>query len=146
MIQEITFEECLKLWHLLWLTRVSPIEPTSAMTLPNHITLERQYSNDVGNPTFLGYHQDGKLVGVNSFHRVSDSMRSRGLFVLDSCRGKGIAHQLLGETIRRAGEHFYVWSYPKKEALSVYLKAGFKLVTDGIYDPIEQKWNYYVKT
>jgi GNAT superfamily N-acetyltransferase len=150
MISDISYEECLTLWNRLWSERKSPIESRSHMVIRSQedIIAENStyaYSNDVGDPTFLGYFLDGRLVGVNSYHCVDTTTRSRGLYVLDSYRGKGIAHQLLGEVIRRAAIDSIVWSFPKDTALSVYLRAGFELNSQACYDALEQKTNYYVK-
>jgi GNAT superfamily N-acetyltransferase len=151
MISDISYEECLTLWNLLWSSRKTPIEPTSHMILRSQEQIDTSnsiyaYSNDIGDPTFLGYFLDGRLVGVNSYHRIDTTIRSRGLYVLDSYRGKGIANQLLGEVIRRAKIDSMVWSFPKDSALSVYLRVGFELNSLACYDPLDQKTNYYVTT
>jgi GNAT superfamily N-acetyltransferase len=149
MIKDISFEECMTLWKDLWKDRVSPIEQTSAMVLitPEELNagITRLYSNDVGLATFMGFYDGDLLVGVNSFHRIGITIRSRGLYVCDSHRGKGIAGQLLGEVIRRAPEGFTVWSYPKDNALPVYLKAGFEYYLGPLKDEVENKVNHYVK-
>lgn len=143
-IQEITYEQCLVLWNQLWATRVSPIEPTSAMKFS--YTSQRLYTDKVGTPTFLGAFVDDMLVGVNSIHDVDETQqRSRGLFVLPEYRGKGIAIKLLKETISRRKPDRCLWSYPKEEALPSYVRAGFRVITDRIFDATENKWNYYVK-
>jgi len=141
MIREITYEECLPLWQLLWAGRVSPIEPTSAMAFPHDVNV-REYTNDIGTPTFLGYFDGAILVGVNSYHKVDNFYRSRGLYVLGSHRKQGIGEALLRATIERNNRP--VWSYPKMEALSVYLKAGFTETGDPVYDAVESKTNQYV--
>ena len=141
MIREITYEECLPLWQLLWAGRVSPIEPTSAMVIPFD-PLKREYTTKIGTPVFLGYFDNDILVGVNSYHKIGNFYRSRGLYVLGSHRKQGIGEALLRETKSRAAGP--VWSYPKMEALSVYLKAGFVEISNPIYDEVEGKTNVYV--
>lgn len=141
MIREITYEECLPLWQLLWAGRVSPIEPTSAMVIPFDAN-EREFSQNIGTPTFLGYFDGDVLVGVNSFHKIENFYRSRGLYVLGSHRKRGIGEALLRETIARTPAP--VWSYPKMEALPVYLKAGFMEISNPVYDEVEDKTNMYV--
>jgi GNAT superfamily N-acetyltransferase len=144
-IQEITYDQCLTLWQLLWETRVSPIEPTSAMKLPTFATT-REYTSIIGEPIFLGAFLDDKLVGVNSIHLVdAHQMRSRGLYVLPEYRSKGIATKLLKASIARRPADKILWSYPKEEALPTYVRAGFRCITDRIYDATEGKWNFYVK-
>lgn len=141
MIREITYQECLPLWQLLWAGRVSPIEPTSAMAIPFD-PQEREYSDDIGTPIFLGYFDGEDLVGVNSYHRVNNFYRSRGLYVKGSHRRQGIAQKLLAETIERCPTG--VWSYPKVEAVSVYLAVGFMEISLPVFDPVENKTNQYV--
>jgi GNAT superfamily N-acetyltransferase len=148
MIKEITYQECLTLWNLLWADRVSPIEPCSAMDLPPNLPwdcVERPHTTNYGQPTFLGAFRDGELVGVNSLHHVNGRIRSRGLYVLGSHRGHGIAKDLLLETITRA-DGLEVWSFPKKEALMVYIRAGFFQVSPMMWDHKENKNNCYVTT
>lgn len=143
MIKEISYLECLTLWDKLWESRVSPTEQTSAMTLmPGEV---RGYSQDIGIPTFLGVFVDGVLVGVNSLHRIDSTVRSRGLFVEEDHRGKGLGILLLRETISRSG-HLPCWSFPRKEALRSYIEAGFVQCSDMFYDHIEHKSNCYVST
>jgi len=143
MISPISYHECLALWNVLWAGRVSPIEPTSAMAWPESDWV-RRYSMDMGEPTFLGAFRDGKLVGVNSLHRIDDRYRSRGLFVQEEYRGTGVGVELLEETILRANGK--IWSYPKEQAVNTYVRAGFKIASPKLFDEVENKWNIYVST
>lgn len=153
MIRDITFDECLPMWQALWNNRVSPIDDRSAMLLPTPdqmdlgmVRLHAMTLDDIGAPTFLGYYDGEQLVGVNSYHEIMGTIRSRGLYVLDSHRGKGIACQLLGEVIRRAPVDAVVWSFPNAAAFKVYIRAGFEQYSQALYDQIEQKTNFYVMT
>lgn len=143
MIQEISYQECLVLWERLWATRNSPITETSAMTLQD--TEMRGYSSDIGQPVFLGAFVDGILVGVNSLHSIDDTVRSRGLFVVPEHRKNGIGEKLLRETVNRA-RGSVCWSFPKKEAIGVYLSSGFRPHSQFFHDPVEMKWNCYVSS
>lgn len=148
MIKDVTYEEVIPLWNKLWEQRVSPIEPVSAMRLPTKEELAidpsiRCYHDDIDSATFLGIYDGKRLVAVNSFHRVGGMSRSRGLYVEPEYRGQGYGYHLLRETWRRCVVK-PLWSYPKYEALHVYVNAGFRVVSDPIYDPIENKTNYYV--
>lgn len=150
MIKIITYEECLELWKILWNTRKTPITPTSYMKFPSWDLREKgefkhEYANgnEVFEPTFLGYFLGGRIVGVNSFHNVENTTRSRGLYVFDEYRHRGIGTELLKETIRQ-GTGSFVWSYPKKEALGTYIQAGFVTASAPIYDTLEDKINFYV--
>lgn len=142
-IKPIQFEECLQLWNVLWANRVSPIEPTSAMMLTDKPT--RKYSMDIGEPTFLGAFVGNELVGVNSMHYIDGTTRSRGLYVKPEYRGNGTGVELLKRTVDLSAD-LPCWSYPKKEALNTYLRAGFKQVSDFFWDETEKKWNCYVSS
>jgi GNAT superfamily N-acetyltransferase len=153
MIKEITFEQCLPMWEVLWKDRVSPFSDRSAMLLPSYDQmvlgmhrLHTTHSENIGEPTFLGYFDGDQLVGVNSYHEIMGTIRSRGLYVLDSHRGKGIASQLLGEVIRRAPVEAVVWSFPNAAAFNVYIRAGFEKYSEALWDNVENKTNFYVMT
>ena len=142
--EEISYETCLTLWKELWAERVSPIEPTSAMILPEDYA-GRAYSNLIGPPTFIGVYDGIKLVGVNSFHDVGENQqRSRGLFVLPEYRGHGIGTALLRQTLAMRKPDKLMFSYPKEQAVTAYIQAGFKVVSERLFDPVENKANYYV--
>ena len=129
---------------MLWAERVSPIEPTSAMILPADLK-GREYSNLIGEPVFLGMYKNGELIAVNSFHEVGENLeRSRGLFVLPEHRGFGYGTLLLQETLSWRNPDKIMFSFPKEEAVTSYIRAGFKVVSEKLYDPIEKKFNYYV--
>jgi hypothetical protein len=38
-----------------------------------------------------------------------------------------------------------IWSYPREEAIRVYLNAGFEICSEKIIDLVDHKSNYYVK-
>lgn len=141
-IKEIQFDECLDMWKKLWASRVSPIEPTSAMIFNESDFSSRAYSSNIKKPVFLGAFVNGVLAGVNSFHEIDSTTRSRGLYVDPTYRGNKIGELLLRETILRSPSS--CWSFPKQEALSTYLRAGFKQASEIMYDSTEEKYNCYV--
>ena len=63
---------------------------------------------------------------------MDDGYRSRGLYVLDKFRGKGIGTHLLKATTEQAKiEHCNMcWSYPRKSSWKSYLNAGFELASE----------------
>jgi GNAT superfamily N-acetyltransferase len=142
-LHEISYDKCLPLWEQLWNARVSPIEPTSAMILPEDRTI-RAYSNEIGPPTFLGVFDGSYLIGVNSYHDVGEQQRSRGLFVLPEYRGQGVGLWLLKETLSRRDPNKLMFSFPKEQALTTYTRAGFKVTSERMFDFHENKANYYV--
>jgi GNAT superfamily N-acetyltransferase len=83
--------------------------------------------------TFFAYMIDNEIAGVNSGHLTMDnSYRSRGLFVFDTYRRKGIGTLLLKATIDQAKLEgaALCWSYPRKSSWKSYLNAGFELASD----------------
>jgi GNAT superfamily N-acetyltransferase len=130
MITTITFEEVLPIWRdHLWPERDSSIDSNSAMCYLGGYDLVNMQAH----PTFFAYVIDGEMAGVNSGHLCKDNhYRSRGLYVFDKFRGKGIGTLLLTATIEQAKKENAVlcWSYPRKSSWKSYLSAGFELASD----------------
>jgi GNAT superfamily N-acetyltransferase len=128
-IEKISFHQILPIWNThLWPDRISEITPTSAMSFMGGYDLQNMTS-----PTFFAYMIDGEIAGVNSGHMCKDNdYRSRGLYVFEKFRGRGIGTILLKETIEQARkeEASLCWSYPKDTSWNTYAKAGFTLVSD----------------
>ena len=84
-------------------------------------------------PTFFACMIDNEIAGVNSGHMCDNlEYRSRGLFVFDRFRGKGIGTRLLRITLEqgRSEEAVLCWSYPRDTSRGIYGNAGFKLVSE----------------
>ena len=130
MIKQISFEQIYEIWkNSLWPNRTSPIEPNSAMIFLGGYTMD----NMTTTPTFLGYFQNDKIIGVNSGHKCSDnSYRSRGLFVFPEFRHTGIATKILKATIEQGKVEgcSFVWSYPRKTSWRAYKQADFILMSE----------------
>jgi GNAT superfamily N-acetyltransferase len=131
MIIEIDFDTIFKVWSdELWKERASPIESNSAMCFLGGYDIENMRTK----PTFLAYSIDGKIAGVNSGHycKNDNSYRSRGLFVFENYRGRGIGTKLLIATVEKGVKENakFVWSYPRLSSWKTYQNAGFNLVTD----------------
>lgn len=129
MIKEISFKEICELWDHLHPGRDH--KRFSTMCLFKH---SEWFKVTEVQSHYFGYYIDNKLVGVNSGHTtVFASFRSRGLYVSPEYRNQSIGLKLLKHTIE-VGRNLYsadiVWSYPRKEALNVYEKAGFKKISD----------------
>jgi GNAT superfamily N-acetyltransferase len=129
----IDYETIFPFWReKLWKERETEITSRSAM-----LGFPGQYdgNNFECQLWCYGCFIDDQLVGVNSVHECTDNtLRSRGLWVEEEYRGKGIGVLLLKEAIYIGREHEFlsVWSFPKKTAWSVYQAAGFKITSDWI--------------
>lgn len=125
MIREISFLDILPIWRdYLWVSRISDIESNSAMNFLGGYDLY----NMTTKPTFLAYVVNNTIVGVNSGHMCTlNQYRSRGLFVFEEYRGRGIGSKLLIATIDHAKseEAELCWSYPRESSWLTYRSAGF---------------------
>lgn len=142
-VQPITFNEILPIWRdYLWPNRTSPIETNSAMNFMG----DHDMFNMSTPPTFFAYMIDGHIAGVNSGHMcINKEYRSRGLYVFEEYRGKGIGTLLLKATINRARIENAVmcWSYPKYSSWKTYERAGFELASE--FEVSENGTNAYCK-
>jgi GNAT superfamily N-acetyltransferase len=130
MIKKLTFEGVLPIWTTyLWPDRQSSIDANSAMCFLGGYDLVNMGTM----PTFFAYIVDGEIAGVNGGHLCNDRQyRSRGLYVFENFRGKGIGTILLKATIAQAMVEgaALCWSYPRKSSWKSYLAAGFELASD----------------
>jgi GNAT superfamily N-acetyltransferase len=130
MIKQIDYAEIHSVWSTyLWPNRLDIKHMSSMQYLSGHnIKIYDMYK-----PYFFAYFIDNNIVGVNSGHKSSDNeFRSRGLYVFEKYRNKGIGKKLLEYAIflGKSEDCNTCWSIPKKIALSTYLSAGFKQTTD----------------
>lgn len=140
-VQTITFEEILPIWReYLWPDRTSEITSTSAMHhLGGYDLVNMSYT-----PTFFAYTIAGSIAGVNSGHMcMHGQYRSRGLYVFDQYRGRGIGTKLLITTVAQARLEgaTMCWSYPKDSSWSTYARAGFVLSSE--FESSENGTNAY---
>jgi GNAT superfamily N-acetyltransferase len=127
MIKLITFEDILDIWSKnLWPDRKSKIESNSAMKFLGGYDMR----NMATTPSFFGFVEDGKILGVNSGHSCSDgSYRFRGVFVFPKHRNKGIGTMLLDSVVAQARKEncTFIWGFPRKSSWILYEKYGFIL-------------------
>lgn len=132
-ISLISFDELYQIWDTkLWPGRTSKIEDRSAM-----VYLSDEY--DIRNMNlpvwFFGCLVDNRIIGVNSVHQCGDgSFRSRGLWVDNIHRGKGLGTLLLTKTVEIAKTNncTFIWSFPRKSSCSTYTNAGFSISSEWV--------------
>lgn len=146
VLKKISFEDILPVWkNFLWVGRKSSIQPMSSMTF------ERTFDKTIYErfkPTFFGLNIDGKLIGVNSFHRTGVIQgRSRGIYLLKEYRGNGYSKYLLTAAIDQAKKEGcnLIWSLPRVSSLPAYLSVGYEVCSKEINEGVEFGPNIYVK-
>jgi len=143
-IAEINFSDILPIWkNHLWVNRVSAINAMNSMCYQggHDASIYKKYS-----PTFFGVFLNNNIIGVNSCHGTDDLvMRSRGLYVYPQFRKLGIGKTLLRHTIDYSMHKncSFIWSLARKEALSVYIGAGYEVMSEEV--KTETGTNFYVK-
>jgi GNAT superfamily N-acetyltransferase len=126
----ITWDEIKWVWdNLLWKGRDSKPVNCWHWGIDNPDTLAVNKWQEQSKPVFLGVRSgNNKLVGVNSIYQSSEDgvyFRSRGLYVTPRYRNQGVANKLLAESVKLAEGAKYVWTVPRKTAVSAYKAAGF---------------------
>ena len=144
-----TFEDVLPIWDKdLWPNRISKIESRSALLWDSHLWIgfgnvlivKRRKEIWKYEPTFFCIRDNDKIIGVNSGFRTEEGIyRSRGLWVNSEHRGQGLGQQLLEMAIQQGKREkcSWIWSLPRKTALSTYSKSGFYKVGDWIDKGVE---------
>tara|TARA_B100001250_G_scaffold143025_1_gene122376 strand:- start:17342 stop:17830 length:489 start_codon:yes stop_codon:yes gene_type:complete len=134
--KEISWSDCKKIWvHHLWPGR--PLQTMSSMVPYGELHLH-EYKVDMEIykkyfPYFFGAYVDGKLVGVNSGHKTSETnFRSRGLYVLEEFRGLKASTGILQHTVDTARDLgcTMCWTMPREKALPAYEKVGFVKISE----------------
>jgi len=123
-----TFDATLPFWKILWPGRISPINSMSSMMLSSGYDMEiyRKYI-----PSFFCIKFNNTIVGVISGHRTQESeYRTRGLWIDESFRGRGLSKMLLNQIkIQATNEKCKIlWTIPRKTSLYSYEKFGFKKI------------------
>lgn len=135
MIKIINHETIQELWKELWPNSENYLRQVSSLTSLFEIDLEQKKSI----PIFFGYYFDNQLVGCNSgFTATNNGFCSRGLYVKENFRNKGIAKQLLNYTLEYAKiNHKFVWTLPRVTSLPIYESVGFIRVSEFTHKNME---------
>lgn len=129
IIKHITYETLLEVWLIeLWKDRVD-IESRSAMTVDGGYDMANM------NCPLICYAliNEENIVGVNSVHICGDNtMRSRGLWVHPTFRGRGLGKILLRYAEHLTAEHKcdLLWSFPRKTSWPAYFNSGFERISE----------------
>jgi GNAT superfamily N-acetyltransferase len=136
MIEEISFEQIMDYWTFgLWAKYAAKgykINRTNTTSQKNYCYrvieyLTQEQIDTLLKPIYIGYNDDGIIVGVESGYRTNlDYFRVRGLWVNPNYRGQGIATQLIKYFEDRCKEK-YLWTIPRESALGFYIKYGFAI-------------------
>jgi len=134
IVKQIDFDTIKDIWkNELWENRQSEIKATSSMVFNGGYDMS--IHNNV--PTFLCVENENQIVAVNSGHMtINNFYRSRGLWVKQEFRKKGITYLLFDVLMKQAlkeGAKF-IWSLPRSSSLSVYLKNGFVCESNPVYN------------
>ena len=98
-------------------------------------------------PSFFVFEINEEIVAVNSCHKSGDDeMRSRGLWVKPEYRRQGITRKLFDAIFDEAlsQQCKYVWSLPRKTALTAYQASGFVKTSDWLETETSEA-NCYVR-
>lgn len=136
-VEKVSFEIIETIWkNNLWKDRKSPIETHSAMKL--HGGYDIDYFNNTA--SFLVVKNSNNIIGCLSGHMTSPYWyRSRGLWVLDTYRRKGIATVLMQELVNIAISEgaLWIWTFPRISSLDFYQSQGFIRSSENINEDVE---------
>jgi GNAT superfamily N-acetyltransferase len=131
ILQRISFAEVYPIWRdHLWPGRKSEIKPVSP------VGPDLKYAGEIARsaPHFWGLvGPNGLLVGIISGYRTSpETFRSRGLYIEEHYRCRGLSRRLLSAVCAEAKTHGckQVWSFPRHSAWPAYSAFGFWRASD----------------
>lgn len=147
-IREITFEEILPYWKILWKKYVNKgyginkvnLETQKNWTHRVYLHLNKEWIEKTIKPVYAGCFIDNEIIGVESGYNTNIGYyRIRGLWVNENYRRQGIATELV-KYFENLSKDKYIWTIPRETALKFYLSYGFNI--DGSIDTIYGK-NYF---
>ena len=144
-IIETDWTEVKPLWseHLWPLRSSSEITPVSSMMFLGGIDTDIKKNK----PSFWIAEQDGLAVGtISGFKTAEKQYRSRGIWIHETARGRGLSLELFRTMQARAVDQHcnMIWSYPRLTALSAYKKFGFDTVGNVVEDQDPYSPHIYV--
>ena len=125
-ILKSNFSEVYTIWrNNLWPKRVEPIEETSALLFRKGIDMGYRSSEVF----FVKIESNDRIIGVCSGQRTGvQEFRSRGLWVLEAFRKKGLGSKLFygveKESKKRGGVH--LWTLAREESKGFYESMGMR--------------------
>lgn len=144
-VKEIDYETIYIVWRdKLWPGRVSPIRAMSSMQYLGGYNVAVY---DLYTPTFWGLYCNDGLIGVNSGYRsTDDAYCSRGLWIDENHRGKGLSKLLFVELEKQALSEGCqaLWSIPRVTSFPAYKSFGFEASSDWFTEGMEFGPNRYV--
>jgi ribosomal protein S18 acetylase RimI-like enzyme len=141
-IREITFEEILPYWKILWKEYVDRgyginkvnLDTQKDWTHLAYYHISHEWVEKLIKPVYAACFIDEKIVGVESGYKTNiDYYRIRGLWVDENYRRRGVATKLV-RYFEGLSKEYYIWTIPRATAIKFYLSCGFNI--DGKLDTI----------
>lgn len=137
-VETCEWEEIKPVWEkYLWPNKSSEVKPVNDRVWREFD--QRLYNdkeiNKFANPVYFCLKDENRIIGTNSIYESCLTglyFRSRGLWVDEEYRNKGLSFILLEKTISYAKKNhaIYLWTCPRKNALPAYEKTGFIKVSE----------------
>jgi len=123
-VKSIKYPDILDSWRKLWKSRRDLESHSSMLMMGGH---DPEIKNTFKWSAYAVYDWD-KIVAVNAGHKSSKrDYRTRGLWVDETHRGRGLAKQMFEKLEHQAKSECcrWLWSYPRLAALPAYINSGY---------------------
>jgi GNAT superfamily N-acetyltransferase len=124
VIKSIKYDDILPSWRKLWRSRQDLESHSAMLMMGGH---DPEIKNTFKWSAYAVYDWD-KCVAVNAGHKSSKrDYRTRGLWVDETHRGRGIAKMMFEKLEHQAKSECcrWLWSYPRLAALPAYINSGY---------------------